>query len=420
MTTMWISTRRLACALGLVMAGPSTAAEPWTLERVLAEAAAMQPDSVALQALSRGAALDAAAARSLPPPMWRAGVANLPVTGGEAFDLNADDMTMRMFGIEQAWPSRALREANAGMREAQARMWEAEAAMQSRMRQERAGMAWIEAWIATRRIDLHEAQIELLQQAEAAAVAAAAEGADVADALEWQAMRAMHELEHAREQQDLAQARADLGALLGVTIEDFAAELPQWPLPDAALLRRSLGQLPELGRVDAEAAEAQSELAMRKAESRPQWEWMLSYGERMPGMSDMASLEVRVSFDALFGTRQSQLEAAALARIDAAEARHAAQERRFLGEIEAALAAYANARAAMQVIEQRLRPLREQQLALAEARYAQGSGELMPVFEARRQRQELELERLMTLEAEWRARLQLRRLDASHHQGATP
>jgi outer membrane protein TolC len=399
------------------------AADAWPLQRVLAVAADAQPDSEALRAQSRGAEYDAEVAAALPPPMWRAGIVNLPVTGSEAFDPNVDDMTMRMVGIEQAWPSRALRESGAGMQRARAGMFDAEAAMRARMRQERAGMAWLDAWLALRRIDLHGRQEALLAQAEAAALAAAREGMDGSmDVLQWQSMRTMHELQHLRERQNLDAALAELQARIGQRIEaaQLPAELPDWPAPDARALREGLARLPDLARLDAEAREADAERGMRLAEARPQWTWMFSYGERMPGMPEMASLEVQVSFDGLFGRRQSNREAAAIARRDAAQWRRADRLRALEGDLERALATLANAQAALDMVETRLRPLRERQRDIAQARYAQGAGALMPVFEARSALLDVELERWMSLESLMRARLRLLRLDAGPNPEPTP
>jgi outer membrane protein TolC len=417
------SARFGAFCLGLWLAPVAPAADHWPLDRVLAAAAEAQPDSEALRAQARGAEHDAEVAAALPPPMWRAGIVNLPVTGRDAFDPNVDDMTMRMVGIEQAWPSRRLREAGAGMARARAGMLDAEAAMRARMRQERAGMAWLDAWLAQRRMDLHQRQLDLLAQAEAAALAGAREGMDGATGvLQWQAMRAMHELQHVRERQRLDEALADLQVRVGERIEasQLPAELPAWPAPDDRALRGALADLPDLRRLDAEAREADAEREMRAAEARPQWTWMLSYGERMPGMPEMASLEVRVGFDGLFGRRQSQREAAAGARREAAMWRRADRLRALEGELDRALAAHANAQAALDVVDRRLRPLRERQAQVAQARYAQGAGGLMPVFEARSALLDVEEERWMSLESLWRARLRLLRLDAGLTQDPQP
>jgi outer membrane protein TolC len=413
----------LLCLPWLVLPATAGAAGTWTLDRVLAAAADGQPDSAALRAAARGAEADAEVAASLPPPMWRAGIVNLPVTGRDAFDPNVDDMTMRMVGIEQAWPSRALREASAGMARSRAGMYGAEAAMRARMRAERAGMAWLDAWLAGRRITLYESQIDLLARAEAAALAAAGEGMDGASAvLEWRAMRAMRELAVLRERQQRDEALADLAARLGMTVEsgELADALPDWPAPDAQALRASLARLPDVTRLEAEAAEADAERAMRAAEARPQWTWMLGYGERMPGMPEMASLEVRVSFDGLFGRRQSLRESAAAARGEAAALRRDDRLRGLAADLERALVAEARAREALDLIERELMPLRRRQVALAEARYAQGPGGLMAAFEARSALLDLEAERWMSVEALWRARLRLMRLDADRNEEYTP
>ncbi|MGD6497750.1 TolC family protein, partial [Xanthomonas citri pv. citri] len=54
---------------------------------------------------------EAVRAAALPDPKLTLGLVNWPVTGREAFDLRADDMTMKQIGVMQEFPARAKRRA---------------------------------------------------------------------------------------------------------------------------------------------------------------------------------------------------------------------------------------------------------------------------------------------------------------------
>src|SRR3546814_15233633 len=56
-------------------------------------------DLSAFTRTARAAEEAAVAARQLPDPQLTIGIQNLPVTGSEAFDINADFMTMKTIGI---------------------------------------------------------------------------------------------------------------------------------------------------------------------------------------------------------------------------------------------------------------------------------------------------------------------------------
>ena len=77
-------------------------------QRLAAERAPMLRARQAQIAATREEAVRAAA---LPDPKLTLGLANWPVTGADAFDFRADDMTMKQIGVMQEFPARAKRQA---------------------------------------------------------------------------------------------------------------------------------------------------------------------------------------------------------------------------------------------------------------------------------------------------------------------
>ena len=109
-----------AVALAVAMLPPFAAAAPLTLTLTLAQALELAVQrSEGTRSARAGVASAFESARAvgqLPDPTLRAGVDNLPVTGGDRFSSTRDSMTMKRIGIGQEWVSaekRAARQAAA-------------------------------------------------------------------------------------------------------------------------------------------------------------------------------------------------------------------------------------------------------------------------------------------------------------------
>ena len=106
--------RAVALAVALL---PSLAfAAPLTLDQALDLAVQRSEATRSARAGVSGASEAARAAGQLPDPVLRAGVDNLPVTGGDRLSTTRDSMTMKRIGIGQEWVSaekRAARQAAA-------------------------------------------------------------------------------------------------------------------------------------------------------------------------------------------------------------------------------------------------------------------------------------------------------------------
>ena len=69
------------------------------------------PTLEARQSQTLAAREEAVRAAALPDPKLTVGIDNGPVTGTDAFELRADDMTMKRIGVMQEFPARAKRQA---------------------------------------------------------------------------------------------------------------------------------------------------------------------------------------------------------------------------------------------------------------------------------------------------------------------
>ncbi len=145
--------RRFAVARALtlvaVLAAAPVVARPLTFAETLAVAESRSPAALAKE-LEREAFLEeAAAARTRPDPTLIVGVDNLPVTSGDRFRFDRDDMTMKSVGIAQELTRRSKRNARAAAIAARASVSAAERALVITRVQAEAAQSWF---------DLHFAQ----------------------------------------------------------------------------------------------------------------------------------------------------------------------------------------------------------------------------------------------------------------------
>lgn len=246
---MW-STLLLAGALAV-----GTPIEPLTLAAAVRLSAEREPTALAAEHEVAAAAADADFAARLPAPMWMVGIQDLPITGMDAGSFGADEMTMRMVGVEQMWPSARMREAgrDAALAMGDVARVQAEAARRTRAR--KAGRMWVEGWRAGATARVLRAEIAALDAAIAAAqVMAKSEPGGAEEALmldveraEIEAMAEVMDGEHASVEDWFA---AELGA--PVALADAA---PDWTLPESAQLDAAIERHPRTarGRSDAPA-----------------------------------------------------------------------------------------------------------------------------------------------------------------------
>ena len=155
---------------------------------LLASSAPLTLQQATQRALERAPLLDArrsgivaateerARAGALPDPMLTVGIDNLPVTGGDAFNFGADEMTMKRIGVRQDIPAHAKREAQRTLADRRVDEAGAQQRADALAVQRAAAEAWIDVWAAQQTIDAlgHDGQIprECMQTSERTAAIA--------------------------------------------------------------------------------------------------------------------------------------------------------------------------------------------------------------------------------------------------------
>lgn len=390
----------LALALACV-ATPAWSAAPLAFDEAVRLAVARAPTLQARRSQADAAREEAARAAALPDPKLTLGLANVPVTGADAFDQRADDMTMTQVGVMQEFPARAKRQARQAVadrmiEQAQALTLAERAAVRSA-----AAEAWIALWAAQREVEALQAQREQSALAIRIAKARLAGGTGTAaDALAVQS--AALELDNRIDaaEAEVAAARATLARWLGiepeaVVITDASPDLTVLSVDEATLLASVDRQGPLLVWRSRESV-AEGEVTAAIAETRPDWSMSAMYGQRAraPGgmpRSDMLTIEFSIGLPLLTRNRQDRGVAARRAELDAVAAEHEDARRLQLEAVRRALAEWHGLKRQVARKEQQALPLAHDRAQVALAAY-RGGGPLQPWLDARRDELELHIE----------------------------
>ena len=344
---------------------------------------------------------DAARAAALPDPKLTIGIANWPVTGGDAFDFRADDMTMMQVGVVQEFPARAKRQARQVVADRSIEQAQALSVAGQLTVRQAAADAWITLWAAQREVDALKALKEQSALTVRIAKGRLANGAGtVVDTLATQA--AALELENRIDaaEASVAAARGTLGRWLDVEPTDLTTagappDLTVLPVNEATLLTSVDRQGPLLPWRSREAV-AEAGVALAAADKRPDWSLGASYGqrERSPdGMprSGMLMIEFAIDLPMFTRNRQDRGVAARRAELDAVVASHEDARRMQVEAVRRALAEWNGLKRQVARKEGDMLPLAHDRAQTAVASYS-GGGELQPWLDARRDEIELHLE----------------------------
>ncbi|GAA0720236.1 TolC family protein [Dokdonella soli] len=343
----------------------------------MAEASA--PDIQARRAALTSAEDAVSPAGQLPDPQLVAGVENLPVTSGDAFSLTDDFMTMRKVGISQAFPRREKRALRTARAEAMAGQARARLITEQLSVREAVARAWIARAAAERRLALLQSLRSRAEATVAAAAAALSAGrGSAADGIA------------ARSSQQQLEDRIDQA---GRDVEEAQADFTRW-LPDAA--GRPLGEAPdwtdlggdpsrligniahhrELLAYDAAEQAADADVALARAEKRPDWSLEMAYAQRGPRYSNMVTVQVRVDLPLFAASRQDPTIASKQAAVAQLEAEREVALRMHTADLRKVVATWRSACARAQRYERELLPLADDRADAALASYRGGRGDL--------------------------------------------
>jgi outer membrane protein TolC len=358
---------------------------PLSLAEAVRLAETQAPSLDARQAAVAAATDAIGPAGELPDPELVAGIDNLPVSTDAAFSVSRDFMTMRKIGVMQTFIRRDTRDSRS--RRAQA-VAEGERARLVNARldvREAAARAWIARWTAERRLTLlaslrarADAQVDAARAALTSGRGSAAEG------IAAQSARALLEDRISQAQRDVDGARAEFARWLPGQAGRALGEAPAWGDlgrdPDAIL--QHVGVHREMLTYDAAENVAQAELALARAQKRPDWTVEFDVAHRSPPFSNMVSLQVRIPLPLFAARRQDPLVASKLAAAEQVAAERQDALRMHEADLRKTLATWQRALERAQRYERTILPLADARADASLAAYRGGGGDLQGALAA--------------------------------------
>lgn len=381
-----------------------------SLDSLIAEAEARNPELRAARARVVSARARIAPAGALADPTLMAGVVNLPVSQPSLRD---DEMTMTMVGLGQTLPfagKRGLRR-RAAEREADAARAGVERVHLDVVRRVRD--AYYELAYLDRTLDLAERQRDVLtdvirvaelrfasggagqQDVLAARVEAARLGETASGLLEARRAQAAElaallgredsvAISGAAVPERLVQAAvSDSASGIRFTAATLGARTADSPFPPLSELQAlAVRANPELGEHEAMLAAQAARVELARRETRPDVDVSLQYGQRL-GRPDMVTAQVALPLPVRRGQRQEQQVAEASAELAALEAEHHASVVTLRAEVARLVSDAERARTQLALVKKAVLPQGQAVALAATAAYQAGRTDLRPVLAAR-------------------------------------
>jgi outer membrane protein, heavy metal efflux system len=371
-------------ALALALTGPSAAFAaaidtPLPLLEAVRLADAEAPAIGARRAAVESANDAITPAGALPDPQLVAGIENLPVNGSDAFSLTNDFMTMRKVGVMQEIPGGDKRQLRTERAQAVAAREQALLTSEQLSVRESVARTWIARATAERRLELLRTLVPRAQAEVAAATAALSGGrGSAADGIAAKAAQAMLADRISQAEREVADARSDFARWLPEAAERPLGDTPDWAdlgvNPDS--LVANVAHHRELLAYDASEQMANAEVALARAEKRPDWSVEFDYAQRGPQYSNMISLEFRVGLPLFAGSRQDPTIASKQAAVAQIEAEREDARRMHTAELRKVVTAWRSASDRIGRYERELLPLADDRAEAALAAYRGGRGDL--------------------------------------------
>lgn len=379
---------------------------PLSLDETIERALTQAPEIAASSAMAQGARAVTSSAEQLPDPELIVGVDNLPINTADRFSFTRDFMTMRKIGVMQTFPNGRKRRLQSERAEREITSAEAQLRAVRFDTARAASEAWISRAVAEESLArLRDLRPEADLQAAAARAGLASGRTSAAEALAMQLLVARTDERILALEQDLEMRRAELARWVSDSGERPLAQIPvdrELGSSIEALLEAVPGHAPVASLVSQVAA-AQSDVALARAEKRPDWSAELTYAERGSDFSDMISLEFRVGLPFFARHRQDPVIAEKVAIARAREAERDAGIRMHTAEVQAAASEWRLGRKRLQHYAAELLPLARDRSRTAVASYAAGRGDLRGATEALTEEIDLQLDHVQLQSAVARA-----------------
>ena len=324
-------------------------------------------------------------AGQLPDPQLVGGIDNLPVSSRDAFHLTDDFMTMRKVGVMQEFPRAEKRHLRTERAQAESERMRAQLTSEQLNVHESVARAWIALAAAEHRLQLLR-ELEPRAQAQVAAAAAAlsAGRGSAADGVAAKAAQVMLADRISQAERERDEARAEFARWLPDAGERPLGDAPDWSDigadPDSLLA--NVGRHRELLAYEAAEHVASTEVALARAEKKPDWSVELDYAQRGPRYSNMISVEFRIGLPLFAGSRQDPTIASKQAALAQLENEREDARRLHVSQLRKAIAAWRSAQERSERYRRELLPLADDRADAALAAYRGGRSDLQASLSA--------------------------------------
>lgn len=379
---------RAAWVIALAM--PAWAQQPpLDLKEAQRIAVARSQQLVAQDAAAASVREMSVAAGQLPDPVLKLGVQNVPLSGPERFSLSRDFMTMRSVGVMQELTRGDKRRLRVERMQREGERIQAERVVATANVQRETAIAWIERHYAQEMANLIRRQ---LQEAELEVRGAEiAYGTSKGTRTEFFGARAalvnLQDLLRRTERQ--AQSAT---LMLARWVGAEAAERPSggavdWRYTEASALvgEEHFRHLPHLAVLAAQTQEAETEVRLAQANTRPDWTVEAMYSHRGSAFPDMVSIGVSIPLPIDRANRQDREVAAKVTAAAEARAKYEDAARMHESEVRVMLNDWKVGKERVEHLTSMLLPAARLRKEAALTAYQTGQGPLTAVLAARRE-----------------------------------
>lgn len=341
-----------------------------------------QPGLTAFDRTAQAYEEAAIAAGQLPDFRLFGGINNFPVTGAEAFSLDAERSTARFIGLGRRQTPGARRRADSARLRAEASAADAERELFARRIEREVLIAWTAIIEAQEQQTVLQNLLDERQARYAGAEANIPTGrANSADAIAARAEIAATRAEIEQARGDEAAGRAALSRWIGEAAQrPLSGYMPICRVTNIGLARESIDEHPqfELARRRNNVADRATDVA--RADRQPEWGWSVMYGNRGGGRSDMVGVELSIDLPFNRGNLQDRRVAEASENAGAARYRLEDSRRELLAELDQAIAQLNAAEARLRTTAEQTYPALRAAEQAQEARFDGGGGSLESVL----------------------------------------
>ncbi len=394
--------RIIFCISAFAMLAPLSAAAQLTLidaQRLAVERSRQLAGQDAAVAADRDMAVSAA---QNPDPVLRVGIENIPVNGADQFSISQDFMTQRTIGVSQEFTRGEKKRLRGEHYQREADKVIAEKTAMAMIIRRDTAVAWLDRYYSEASATLVGEEIRQAQgEIDAAQTNYRAGRGSQSDVLAAQAALLGLQDRASEIARKVRTAKIALVRQVGEPGDLPLAEKPaidHIPI-DTGALEKHVAMHPEILVLAKQEELAATDARLAEVNKQSDWSVDLSYGQRGPQYSNMASIGFSVPLQWDQANRQDRDVAAKLAQTEQIRAQREEAMRAAIAEVRTMIAEWDSARERQTRLEHELVPLSTERSEAAMSAYRSGKASLNDVLVARRNEVDVRLQALQ-MEAE--------------------